>query len=170
MGSIGVIMEFVNLEKLYEWARIQRYSIKTGAMKDAGADYKSMSPDERALFQKLIDQVLGQFKAAVVESRKIKDDVLDAYSDGRVFTGEEAVKLGFADQLGTWGDALKVVGELSGLGAEPKIFRPRKHRLGFIEFMEDASSGSSWKKQFEDMFNLKLRGHLLMVYPNAIGL
>ena len=34
-GSIGVIMEFINLKKLYEWAKVERFSVKTGKFKDS---------------------------------------------------------------------------------------------------------------------------------------
>jgi len=36
MGSIGVIMEFINLEGVYNWAKINRYVLKTGKYKDTG--------------------------------------------------------------------------------------------------------------------------------------
>ena len=50
-GSIGVIMSFANLKKLYEWAKIERFSIKTGKFKDSGAEYRDMNPEEKAYFQ-----------------------------------------------------------------------------------------------------------------------
>ena len=100
IGSIGALMEFVNLAKLYDWAKIDRYAITTGIFKDAGADYQPLTSEQRALFQDLLNDVLAQFKAAIVEGRNMKPEVLDQYADGRVFTGSQAVKLGFADWWG----------------------------------------------------------------------
>src|SRR5262249_45782785 len=128
LGSIGVIMELVNLEKLYEWAKVQRYAITTGPYKDAGAEYKALTPDQRSLFQKLLNDVLAQFKKAVSEGRKMKMEELDKWADGRVFTGEDAVAKGFADQLGTFEDAKRALGELVGLGKEPEVFHPKKRK------------------------------------------
>jgi hypothetical protein len=71
-GSIGVIMELANLEKLYEWAKVQRFSIKTGKFKDAGAEYRKMEPEERKLLQDMIDTTLVDFKAAVAKGRKLE--------------------------------------------------------------------------------------------------
>src|SRR5271166_2421404 len=105
IGSIGALMEFVNLAKLYDWAKIDRYAITTGKFKDAGAEYQPLTSEQRALFQDLLNDVLAQFKAAIVEGRNMKPEVLDQYADGRVFTGSQAVKLGFADSVGTWDDA-----------------------------------------------------------------
>ena len=51
IGSIGALMEFVNLEKLYDWAKIQRYAITTGKFKNAGAEYKQLTSEQHALFK-----------------------------------------------------------------------------------------------------------------------
>ena len=136
MGSIGVIMELVNLEKLYDWAKVQRYALTTGPYKDAGAEYKPLTSDQRELFQALLMDVLSQFKKAVSEGRNMKMEELDKYADGRVFTGQDAVKKGFADQVGTFEDAKRALGELVGLGKDPEIFHPHK-RKGLYAMFED---------------------------------
>ncbi|MEZ4871544.1 MAG: signal peptide peptidase SppA [Bdellovibrionales bacterium] len=87
VGSIGVIMNFANLEKLYSWAKIERYAITTGPYKDAGADYRAMTEAEKNLFREMIGEVHHQFKTAVSEGRKLPMDKVEAFSDGRVFTG-----------------------------------------------------------------------------------
>jgi protease-4 len=140
LGSIGVIMEFANLEKLYDWAKIKRYSIKTGAYKDSGAEYRDMREDERALFQEMANEVLLQFKKTVAEGRKLAIEKVSQYADGRVFTGATAVTLGFADQVGTLEDAKRVIGQLAGLGLKPEIFTPPGKRPDFLEYLSDAKS------------------------------
>lgn len=140
LGSIGVIMEFANLEGLYEWAKIKRYSIKTGQYKDSGAEYRDMREDEKMLFQAMANEVLDQFKRAVSESRKLPMDVVTKYADGRVFTGATAVALKFADQVGTLEDAKRLVGQLSGLGTSPELFSPPPKRPEFLETLLSASS------------------------------
>ena len=128
-------MEFVNLAKLYDWAKIDRYAITTGEFKDAGADYQPLTSEQRALFQDLLNDVLTQFKAAIVEGRNMKPEVLDQYADGRVFTGSQAVKLGFADSVGTWDDARRTLGQMTGLGDNPEVFKVKK-RNKLLEFFE----------------------------------
>ncbi len=142
MGSVGVIMEFANLERLYDWAKIRRFVIKTGAYKDTGAEYRTMRDDEKALLQKLMDDVLLQFKKAIAEGRKMPMEKVDQYADGRIFTGEEAVELGFADQVGTLSDAIEVAGEMTGLGKDPKIFEPPKEYESIMEFLTANQEGS----------------------------
>lgn len=174
MGSIGVIMEFANLEHLYEWAKVKRYSLKTGAYKDAGASYRDMTSEEKSLFQTTLNEVLSQFKAAIVEGRQMKPEVVDANADGRIFTGTTAMKLGFVDQIGTLDDAIKLAGELGGISGEPKVFAPKKRSRMFIDFLEeDADSESKIQKAFssvlDDTFHVNLMGKPLFLMPGVMG-
>ena len=142
VGSIGVIMEFANLERLYDWAKINPYVLKTGNFKDSGSSYRPMREDERKLFQSMLDEVLAQFKTAILEGRKLPQDVLDQNADGRIFSGEQAVKLGFADQVGTYDDAVKLIGELTKLGKKPELFTPPKKRRGSNNLLVDLLEGT----------------------------
>ncbi|UOF02776.1 signal peptide peptidase SppA [Bdellovibrio reynosensis] len=134
VGSIGVIMEFANIEKLYEWAKISRYSITSGRFKDSGAEYRSMRDDEKALFQSMIDEVYAQFKTTVMTERKLKEEVVAEYADGRVFTGATAVKMGFADQEGFYEDAVKLAAETAKLGDDYDVFEIPKKRMSIFDF------------------------------------
>jgi protease-4 len=142
-GSIGVIMEFANLEKLYEWAKIQRYSIKTGKFKDAGADYKAMSPEDRALLQGMVDDVLVQFKSAVATGRKLKMEEVDQIADGRVLSGNQALKAHLVDQLGTIDDAIADVSKQAGISGKPRIVYPEEPKRKIWELLLDQSAQDS---------------------------
>jgi protease-4 len=168
VGSIGALMEFVNLEKLYDWAKIQRYAITTGKFKDAGAEYKPLTGEQRELFQEMLNDVLSQFKAAIVEGRKMKPEFLDKYADGRIFTGAQAVKLGFADTVGTFDDARKALGQLTGLGDDPEMFKPRRPRSLRELFMEEANTETRFSKVAEEVLQLKLSAQPLFLFPGAL--
>jgi len=153
MGSIGVIMEFLNLEKLYDWAKVRRYTITTGKYKDSGAEYRAMRDDEKALFQELVNDVWLQFKTAVAKGRNLKLEYVNQYADGRVFTGAQGVKLGFADELGTLDDAFDLAADLANID-DYEIYDPPKHKNSFMDLLsikdedEDALSPVlPWNKQ-----------------------
>ncbi|MFZ4405513.1 MAG: signal peptide peptidase SppA [Pseudobdellovibrionaceae bacterium] len=152
VGSIGVIMEFANLEKLYDWAKVSRYSITSGKFKDSGAEYRSMRDDEKQLFQDLITEVYGQFKDTVMKSRNLSEEVMQNYADGRVFTGAQAVKLGFADKEGIFSDAVKLTAELANLGDNYEIFEVPKKKMSIFDFGESdvedpINSVKTWTRQ-----------------------
>ncbi len=135
IGSIGVIMEFANLQGLYDWAKVQRYSITTGKFKDSGAEYRSMRADERELFQSMINEVWVQFKTAVAEGRKMKPEDVEPYADGRVLTGAQAVKIGFADDFGTLEDGFRLAAEMAGLGKNYEVFEPPHKKKSVFDFI-----------------------------------
>ena len=64
-GSIGVIMEFTNLEDLMKWMKIKPEVIKSGEFKDTGSAYRPMTPDEKAYLQAFVNDVYEQFVEAV---------------------------------------------------------------------------------------------------------
>ena len=169
IGSIGALMEFVNLGKLYDWAKIDRYAITTGKFKDAGAEYQPLTSEQRAVFQDLLNDVLAQFKAAIVEGRHMKPEFLDQYADGRVFTGSQAVKLGFADSVGTWDDARQTLGKMAGLGDDPQVFKV-KRRSKLLELFEEAASSetSKFSAVLEQILLSELSARPLLLLPGAI--
>jgi protease-4 len=139
-GSIGVIMEFVNLGKLYEWAKVERYALKTGKYKGSGAEYKPMSAEERELFQGMLDDVLKQFKAAVSTGRKMKMVDVDKIADGRVFSGNQAKNVKLVDELGTLKEAIAEAAKMAGIKGEPKVIYPGKHKKRLMEmFLDEAT-------------------------------
>ena len=149
-GSIGVIMEFANLSKLYEWAKVKRYVLKTGRYKDAGSDTREMEPDERALLQAMIDDVLSQFKKAVSVGRKLTLEQVTKLADGRIFSGQQAKAVGLVDELGTLEDAIKDAAAMANIKGKPNVIYPSKRNKRVIDYLledrepsEESEEGSS---------------------------
>jgi protease-4 len=139
-GSIGVIMDFVNLEKLYEWAKIKRYSLKTGKFKASGAEYREMTAEERELFQTMLEDVLDQFKTAVSEGRKLPMTEVDKIADGRIMSGNQAKKAKLVDELGTLQDAVDEAAKLAGIKGKPNVVYPSKSGRKWLEMLMDETS------------------------------
>lgn len=151
VGSIGVIMEFANLEKLYEWAHIQRFVIKSGKFKDSGAEFRSMSEEERQYFQDLINETYRQFRKTVMEGRKLNDEVMDRYADGRVFNGSQAVEWGFADKVGYVEDAVLMAAELANLGKDYELFEIKKRKKTFFDLVLEGEENEDDLNSFEGL-------------------
>jgi len=147
-GSIGVIMEFINLKKLYDWAKVERYSIKTGKYKDSGADYRDLNPEERDYFQQLVLDTLEQFKGAVGEGRKMTPDEITSVADGRVFTGAQAKKLKLVDEIGTLQDAVDAVAKEAKIKGKVKTVYPARKQKSLQDFLLGA--GHDDEEVFEE--------------------
>ncbi len=147
-GSIGVIMEFMNLKKLYDWAKVERYSIKTGKFKDAGAEYRELAPEEKDYFQALVMDTLDQFKGAVAQGRKLSMEEVTAIADGRVFTGVQAKKLKLVDEIGTLDDAIAYIAKEAKISGKPRIAYPAKKSKGLQDLI--LGSGKDDEDGFEE--------------------
>jgi protease-4 len=142
-GSIGVILQFVDMSDLLKWAKIRMEVVKTGEFKDAGSFHRPLKKEEIRYFQGLIDEVLKQFLNHVVEGRGKSElkKVLPAIADGRVFTGEKALQYGLVDELGGEGRAIELAMEMVGLKGEPRlIYPPQEPRWWNFFFGEEESS------------------------------
>jgi len=107
MGSIGVIFEDFDVVGTLNLIGVRPETIKSAPMKDIGSPFKHMTPEERAVLQGLVDAYFARFKGIVTTNRPIKTpEELAQVDDGRVFTGEDAVRLHLADQVGRLDDAV----------------------------------------------------------------
>jgi protease IV len=132
-GSIGVIAEWVNYASLLKWAQMQPEVIKSGEFKDVGSPTRPITTKERDYLQGLINQMYEQFVGAVADGRKdLTRERIKQLADGRVYTGEEALREKLIDELGNYEKALKGTADLVGIKGEPQVVTPPKPRRGSI--------------------------------------
>lgn len=138
-GSIGVIAEWLNYKDLAEWAKVKPVVFKSGEFKDTGSPTRDLTDREKEYFQGMINELYAQFVEAVFNGRegrggqgnKLDQEKVKALADGRVFTGEAAVKNGLVDEIGNYEDAVKATAKLVGIKGEPQIVTPPKPKEGF---------------------------------------
>ncbi len=105
-GSIGVIIKHFDLSAIYEKIGVKSNSIKTGDHKDILSMAKPMSGADVQIMQAAIDDCYAAFCQIVAISRRLDmADVLQ-FADGRVFSAQEAKKLGLIDEVGGYNSAL----------------------------------------------------------------
>lgn len=131
-GSIGVIIQHITYRELLNKLGIKATSIKTGKFKDTLSPFKELSEEEKKYLQELVNNALEQFIQAILKYRKdkISEEKLRSIADGRVFTGEEALRLGLVDGIGSLYDAIEKAKELSGYpDAKPFFIQEEKSLL-----------------------------------------
>jgi len=159
-GSIGVIMEFANLSKLYEWAKVTRYSIKTGKFKDVGAEYREMRPDERELLQNMVNDVLLQFKEAVAKGRKLPLEQIAKIADGRIFSGTQAKNLHLVDDVGSLQDAINDVATQAHIKGKPSVVYPSSGSRKWLDLIMDNGSKDESEAESETESETGIFGRL----------
>ncbi len=134
-GSIGVVMQMANVEGLLKKVGVEYVVVKAGAYKDVGNFARTMTPEERRILQALLDDVHGQFIAAVAQGRGLEESAVRAVADGRIYSGAQAKSLKLVDELGGFEEAVEAAGKLGGIPGKPKLILPRK-RFSFTDLLK----------------------------------
>ena len=140
VGSIGVIMEFTNIEGLLQKIGIKGITIKSGKFKDVGNPTREMTDEEKQYLKGLIMNVYTQFLDDVSKARHIPIEKLKKIADGRVFTGEEGLKLGLVDKLGNFDDVIDYVKKVCNIKGKPEIVYPEEKRPIYKQIVEGISN------------------------------
>jgi protease-4 len=145
-GSIGVIMQLSNVEELMKKIGVKGYNVKSGANKDIGSPFQPLSAEGKEILQSLVDNVHGQFVAAVAQGRGLDETRVRKLADGRIYSGAQAKDLGLVDQFGTLEDAIELAARRAGIAAEPAVYysRPEQERW--------------WERIFMGVFGRRLPG------------
>ncbi|MHB9093532.1 MAG: signal peptide peptidase SppA [Eubacteriales bacterium] len=121
-GSIGVIMESMNIQELYNKIGVSPQTVKSGPFKDIGSPNRPISPAERAILQGMVDDIYQQFVDVVAKGRKMDRNEVLKLADGRIFTGRQAKNLGLVDALGNYYDAIELTRKVAKISGEPVIY------------------------------------------------
>ena len=140
-GSIGVKMEFANIEKLLEKIGVKGMVVKSGEYKDVGSPFREMTEKERSLLQGVIDDVQTQFVMAVVEGRNLPEAEVRAIADGRIFTGQQALALELVDQMGDLEHSIRAAANLAGIKGKPFVVKKDK-KMPFFDYLKEETA--SW--------------------------
>lgn len=128
-GSIGVIMQLVSMKNLMNTVGIDATAITSGPNKDIASPFKNLSPDQRQILQTMVNDFYATFKNIVKTARpNITLDQFATATDGRVFTGQQALKIGLVDQLGDLNDAFQTAKKKASLKKANLVIYHRKAR------------------------------------------
>jgi len=136
-GSIGVIMQMFDIAGTLHKLGATTDAITSGAYKDAGSPFRQMKPEERAVFQSIVDDMFERFVAVVNEGRpKLDEAAVRRLADGRVYSAKQALDAGLIDRITTLRKSIDVVKERAGLGNvrlvaydRPSGYRPNYYAM-----------------------------------------
>jgi protease-4 len=179
VGSIGVLFQFPNFSELLKTVGVKVEEVKSTPLKAAPNGFEPTSPEARAALDSLVKDTYAWFRGLVKERRSMDDALLEKVSDGRVFTGRQAVELKLIDQLGDEKTAVAWLVEQKGVKADLPVrdfkLAPRFGDLTFLRsaaaFTFDALGLSAVARQIEQTGmaqaadRLGLEGMLALWHP-----
>ncbi len=115
-GSIGIFALLPNMQKFFnDKLGVTFDGVKTGQYADLGNISRPLTPQERAILQNQVNQGYDDFTKAVAQGRHKTQAYINTIGQGRVWTGEQALKIGLVDRLGNLKDAVASAAKKAGL-------------------------------------------------------
>ena len=129
-GSIGVIFSFPEVSKLLDTIGVKMEELKSGDMKAEPSPYKPVSEKVREVSMAMVKDGFDWFTGLVAERRNLPIERVRELSDGRVYTGRQAIAVKLIDELGGEEVAVAWLETEKKLGADLEIvdWKPRDTR------------------------------------------
>jgi protease IV len=181
VGSIGVLFQVPNVSHLLETIGVKVEEIKSSPLKAAPNGLEPTSPEARAAIESLVRDSYAWFKDMVKDRRKLDGEALDKVSDGRVFTGRQAIELKLADEIGQEREAIEWLAKSNNIDPKTPVrdwrLTPRFNELSFIHLgtsalLETMGFGAVARQLqslglLQSVEKLNLDGLLALWHPSA---
>eukprot|EP00741_Cyanophora_paradoxa_P003078 tig00000663_g2987.t1 len=123
-GSIGVVTAKVNLGKLYERVGYAKEVVSRGRLAELDVDNRPFTEEEAAYFAASARRAYESFRDKAAASRGMEPEVMEAYAQGRVWTGGQALERGLVDGLGGVDAAVRAARRRAGIPDEAPAAAP----------------------------------------------
>lgn len=115
-GSLGVILQLPNLTEAADKIGFEQNIVKSGKFKDMGSQFRDLTPEEREIFQEIVDENYDEFVEVIVEGRDLPEERVRELADGRIYSGKQAEELDLVDSIGDLEEAAKNARERADVG------------------------------------------------------
>ena len=108
MGSVGVIAMKFNIEGLLSRIGVSEETYKSGPKKDFWSPFRPTTPEEKRMFQDIIDKLYSRFVEVVYANRQklLTEQEIRTLADGRVFVSSEALEAKLIDRVAYLDEAI----------------------------------------------------------------
>jgi protease-4 len=127
VGSIGVLFQYPNFSDLLSKVGVSYETIKSSPLKASPNGLEPTTPEARAAIEALVSDSYTWFKEMVKERRRLEGVDLDKVTDGRVFTGRQAIALRLADEIGREQEAIDWLAKTSNIDPKTPVRDWRLH-------------------------------------------
>ena len=180
VGSIGVLLQYPNVSDLLQTLGIKVETIRSTPLKAAPSGYEPTNPAAIEAMRAVVLDTYAWFRGMVKDRRGFDDAALEKVSDGRVFTGRQALGLKLVDELGNEQTAVAWLAREKNIDAQtPVRDYPLQTRFGDLTFLRAAALAldsvglSSLGRRFgtwstlQTIESLNLDGVLALWHPPA---
>ncbi|MCX7940289.1 MAG: signal peptide peptidase SppA [Endomicrobia bacterium] len=134
VGSIGVLLQVGNINGLLKKIGVNVEIIKSSKYKDMGSPFRDMLPEEKKMFQDLVNAAYEQFIAAIEKGRNLDRQDILKFADGGIYIANKAFELKMVDGVGDENVAIDEVKKITKI-EEVEILR---EKTSFIDVLRQA--------------------------------
>ena len=138
IGSIGVIMEGVNIQNLLEKIGVEPQVAKAGKYKEAGTPFREWTVPERKAIEEHVLDIYKMFVNDVATARHLDPKDSDKFADAKIFIAKKAKDVGLIDEIGSIKEAKELTKKLSGV----KVAK-WKEKSKFEQYLENFAESSA---------------------------
>lgn len=151
-GSVGVMMQAVEISRLAEKLGVTAITVKSGPYKDVPSMGEPFTPDQRQVVEAVVRDAYDHFVRLIMERRNMDEALVRSLADGRVYTGRQAANLKLIDGIGGREEAVTWLAQNRKINPEldireikqkaplPSLFEVLQQRTG-IKFWENSTVG-----------------------------
>ncbi len=133
-GSLGVIISLNNFTELADKYGYKQVVIKSGKFKDIGSSFRDVTPEEREIFQSVIDESYNEFVSVISKGRDLPEKEVREIADGRIYSGKQARDLDLVDEFGDLERAAEIAAENANV-KNPTVVR-YVQTPGFLDLLQ----------------------------------
>jgi len=143
-GSIGVRMSAFDMTGLSEKVGVTEVSIQSGPMKDVLSPFRPITEEERAMLQRIVDEMHKRFVDIIEDNRKnLSRQEIESLAQGQVFGAGEAKERGLVDKIGYLDSAITAA--CGRIGMKPSQVKAVRYRRpsGFLSLLAAEGKGKA---------------------------
>lgn len=179
-GSIGIFGMVPNVKELSDKVGLTFDVVKTNKYSDFGNIMRPFNEGEKTLMQMMIAKGYDTFVTRCADGRGMTKEAIEKIAEGRVWTGEEAKKLGLVDELGGIDKALEIAVAKAGIENYTVVSYPEKQDFlsvlfetgptNYVESQLLKSKLGEYYQQFGLLKNLKEKSMIQARIPFELNI
>lgn len=120
-GSVGVILQWAEVTELMNKLGIKMEEVKSGYLKAVPSPFQPLDSAGRELTREMVDEAHKWFVGLVADRRSIDPASIPGLTEGRIYSGRQALDLKLIDQIGGEEEAIKWLEEKRKITKDLKV-------------------------------------------------
>ena len=136
-GSVGVIFQWAEVTELLQTLGVKVEEVRSGPLKAVPSPFEPADERARALAEEMVQEARLWFVDLVSKRRNVETSAIPGLTDGRIYSGRQAVELKLADEIGDEKAAMRWLSKERRIPPDLKVvdWKPRAESSGLSDWL-----------------------------------